>query len=79
MRTEAWKYVHFAALPPVLYDLRRDPDETHNVAGDPLYAGLLTEAAQRMLSWRMRHADRTLTYLCATPKGLADRRGNGAL
>lgn len=75
MRTQDWKYVHFAALPPVLYDLRRDPGETHNVAGDPAYASLLTEAASRMLSWRMRHADRTLTHLCATPEGLVDRRG----
>ena len=25
MRTAEWKYVHFAALPPVLYDLRADP------------------------------------------------------
>jgi arylsulfatase A-like enzyme len=76
MRTEDWKYVHFAALPPVLYDLRRDPNETHNVAGDPAYATLRTEAAGRMLTWRMWHADRTLTHLCATPEGLVDRRGS---
>jgi arylsulfatase A-like enzyme len=75
MRTDDWKYVHFTALPPVLYDLQTDPHETRNVAGDPNYAPLLTEAAGRMLSWRMRHADRTLTHFCATPHGLADRRG----
>ena len=75
MRTDVWKYVHFAALPPVLYDLRRDPGETRNVAADPAYAGLLAEATGRMLSWRMRHSDRTLTHLCATPAGLMDRRG----
>ena len=74
MRTADWKYVHFAALPPVLYDLRNDPQETRNVAADPAYAALLSDAAGRMLSWRMRHADRTLTHLCATPAGLADRR-----
>lgn len=80
MRTNDWKYVHFAALPPVLYDLRRDSDETRNVAGDPAYAALLAEAASQMLTWRMRHADRTLTHLCATPDGLVDRRNNaGAL
>ena len=74
MRTADWKYVHFAALPPVLYDLRRDPHETRNVAADPAYAGLLSEAAGRMLSWRMAHADRTLTHLCTTESGLVDRR-----
>ncbi len=72
-RTADWKYVHFAALPPVLYDLRADPDEMRNVAGDPAYRHLLAEAAQRTLSWRLAHADRTLTHLCASPSGLVDR------
>lgn len=74
IRTEHWKYVHFAALPPVLYDLRADPGETRNLAGDPAHAALLSAARARMLDWRLRHADRTLTHLCATPEGLADRR-----
>ena len=73
-RTADGKDVHFAALPPVLYDLRRDPHETRNVAADPAYAGLLSEAAGRMLSWRMAHADRTLTHLCTTESGLVDWR-----
>lgn len=75
IRTRDWKYVHLAALPPVLYDLRTDPRETRNVAEDPDYAGLRAEAVGRMLSWRMRHADRTLSHLTSTPAGLADRRG----
>jgi arylsulfatase A-like enzyme len=76
VRTADWKYVHFTtpSLPPVLYDLRADPHETRNLADDTAYAGLLAEARGRMLSWRLRHADRTLTHLCATPDGLADRR-----
>jgi arylsulfatase A-like enzyme len=74
IRTANWKYVHFAALPPVLYDLRDDPGETRNLAGDPAHAALLNEARGRMLDWRLRHADRTLTHLCATPVGLTDRR-----
>ena len=64
-----------AALPPVLYDLAADPGECRNIADDPAHAGLLNEARGRMLSWRLRHADRTLTHLCATPAGLVDRRG----
>jgi arylsulfatase A-like enzyme len=75
IRTADWKYVHFAALPPVLYDLREDPGETRNLADSPAHAALLAEARSRMLDWRLRHADRTLTHLCATPDGLADRRG----
>jgi len=73
MRTRDWKYVHFGALPPALYDLRNDPGEMRNVAADPAHAGLLTTAMGRMLDWRMRHTDRTLTRFCATPDGLRDR------
>lgn len=79
IRTARFKYVHFAAerLPPVLYDLAADPGETRNLAGDPAHAALLNEARGRMLSWRLRHADRSLTRFCATPAGLVDRRGPG--
>lgn len=45
------------------------------LAANPAHAALLNEARDRMLSWRLRHADRTLTRLCATPEGLVDRRG----
>ena len=72
-RTAEWKYVHFASLPPILYDLRTDPGEMRNVAGDPAYAGLLSQAAQATLNWRLHHADKTLTHLCTTPAGLVDR------
>ena len=77
-RTSDWKYVHFSDLPPILYDTRRDPGEMHNVAADPGYATLLAEAARRTLSWRLRHADRTLTHLSASPAGLVDRTAPSA-
>jgi arylsulfatase A-like enzyme len=73
MRTDHWKYVHFTGLPPVLYDLAADPGEMRNVAAEPSYRGLLAEAAQRMLSWRIAHADIAMTRQCATPAGLAQR------
>jgi arylsulfatase A-like enzyme len=74
MRTARWKYVHFAALPPLLYDLERDPEERRNLAADPAHAALRLEAAETMLRWRTTHLDRTLTHLCASPSGLVDRR-----
>jgi arylsulfatase A-like enzyme len=73
MRTEQWKYVHFTGLPPVLYDLAVDPLEMKNVAAEPAYRGLLAEAAQRMLSWRIAHTDIAMTRLCASPAGLVQR------
>ena len=68
-----WKYVHFAALPPLLFDLRRDPHQFRNLAADPAHAATVRDYAQRALSWRLRHADRTLTHYRATPAGLEMR------
>jgi len=68
-----WKYVHFAALPPLLFDLERDPDQFTNLAEDPAYAAVVAEYAQKALSHRMRHAERTLTHFRATPRGLEER------
>ena len=61
VRDRRYKYVHFTALPALLYDIADDPDESVDLAGDPAYAGVVAEYAQKMLSWRMAHADRTLT------------------
>jgi arylsulfatase A-like enzyme len=73
IQDEKWKYVHFAALPPLLFDLENDPDQFRNLAGQPAYAAIEADCAQRALSWRMRHADRTLTHYRATPTGLERR------
>jgi len=75
IRDARYKYVHFPALPPLFFDLRRDPMELENLAADPAHQGLVLEYAQKMLSWRMAHADRTLTNTFLTPDGIAERRG----
>ncbi|HEX2890926.1 MAG TPA: sulfatase, partial [Vineibacter terrae] len=67
------KYVHFAALPPVFFDLEADPNEMHDRAADPAYGPRLLASAQKLLSWRLQHADRTLTRFRATPQGLEER------
>ena len=78
VQDEAGKYVHFAALPPLFFDLKADPHQFHNVAGDPAYAARVRDYAQRALSWRLRHADRTLTNYRSTPGGLQKRERTGA-
>jgi arylsulfatase A-like enzyme len=75
LRGARWKYVHFAALPPLLYDLAQDPEEHRNLAGDPAHASVLLQCAQEMLSWRMRHEDRTLSHLHLGPGGVFARAG----
>ncbi len=70
---ERFKYVHFPALPPLFFDLQQDPQQLRNVAGDPAYAPQMLRYAQKMLNWRLLHADRTLTGFAASPEGLLSR------
>ncbi len=74
IQDEHCKYVHFAALPPLFFDLKEDPGQFRNRADDPACAALVRDYAQRMLSRRMAHAERTLTHFRATPEGLEERR-----
>jgi arylsulfatase A-like enzyme len=70
IRDDDYAYVHFAALPPLLFDLKNDPHWLRNVADDPACAAVALRYARRMLDWRLRHADRTLTGFAATDSGL---------
>jgi arylsulfatase A-like enzyme len=74
IRGERWKYVFFAALPPLLFDLQNDPGEMHDRAGDPAHQGVLLEMAHKMLSWRLVHQEHVLTNLHNGPNGVEDRR-----
>lgn len=74
IRTDRWKYVHFAAMPPLLFDLTSDPHCLHDVADDPAYAGARIEMAERLLSWRAEHLDQTLAMLELTPDGVVRGR-----
>lgn len=74
LRGERWKYVFFAALPPLLFDLQDDPGEMHDLAGDPADRDVLLEMAHRMLSWRLVHQDHVLTNLHNGPRGVENRR-----
>jgi arylsulfatase A-like enzyme len=69
IRDERFKYVHFAALPPLLFDLEKDPMELNNVAEDTGYASTRLTYAEKLLSLRARHLDQTLAYTELTEKG----------
>ena len=68
-RTEQVKYVHFAGLPPLLFDLERDPDELVDRAGDPAWRDVRLACAEALLAWRAEHLDRTLTHIELTDRG----------
>lgn len=69
IRDRRFKYVHCGGLPPLLFDLVDDPDETRNRAADPAYAQHTLAMAQRMLSWRLNKAERTLTGIRLSRNG----------
>ena len=74
LRDRSGKYVQFAGgLPPLFFDLRDDPGELHDRAGDPARAGEILGYAQRLLSLRMEHTDPRLANHRATAGGPVDR------
>jgi arylsulfatase A-like enzyme len=73
LRQERWKYVHFAGLPPLLFDLKADPSEAKNLASAPEQQARLLAMAQELLSFRMVHAERTLAGQFLTAKGIVSR------
>lgn len=56
-RTHDAKYVYRLYEAEELYDLRNDPREERNVAGDPAYAATLDKLRRRLLRWHMETAD----------------------
>ena len=75
IRDRQFKYVHFTGLPPLLYDLVRDPGELNDVAAEPAYLPVVAEYAQKLLSHRMLHAERTLANAMLTRAGVKVHRG----
>src|SRR5690606_21953573 len=68
-----YKYVHFTNAEPLFFDLKADPAQLNNLAADPAHQHTMLRYAQKMLSWRMRYMDRTLTAYAASPEGLLKR------
>lgn len=72
IRDDHYKYVHFADLPALLFDLRADPGELHDLTGER--PDIVADYAQRLLSWRLRTTDKTLShYQVVRGEGLQTR------
>jgi len=43
IRKDRYKYIHYVEYPPELFDHQADPEEQHNLAGNPAYAAVLAD------------------------------------
>jgi len=43
IRKGRYKYIHYVGFEPELFDLESDPEEEHNLSGDPLYVDVLRD------------------------------------
>ena len=46
-----------------------------DLADDPAYGPVRVEHAEKLLAWRARHLDRTMTGMLLTENGVVDGRG----
>jgi len=68
-REQNWKYVHFAGLPPLLFDLAADPDEMTDLSTDPGHQTVRLQQAEAMMSWRHKSSYGALSNTMLTDKG----------
>lgn len=74
LREEQWKYIHFnGGLPPLLFDLKDDPDETTNLAELTEFQAELRRLSSKMLDHRMTHCFNAMTTSAITNQGLVTR------
>ena len=67
IRDNDFKYIQFGdeGIPPLLFDLRNDPGEFHNLAEDPDYLPVVLNYCQQLLRWRMKHEDQRMEHWAA--------------
>ena len=75
VRDNEYKYVHFADLPELLFDLRSDPGELNNIASEN--PEIVARYAKKLLSWRMKTTDKTLSHYQITPNHGLREMGSG--
>jgi arylsulfatase A-like enzyme len=75
LRAADHKYVQLGNGDALFFDLGSDPDQLTNRIADREVAERVSHARARLLGWRMRHMDRTLTgHKVSSKHGLVVRR-----
>ena len=61
IRTKDWKYIHHEAFRPELYDLKKDPDELHDLGEVPIHKNIREQMQSHMFESLRRRKTQT-TY-----------------
>lgn len=56
-RDENYLYAHFNGLPDLLFDLKKDPDELHNLADTPAHKDIQASLNREILDWILESQD----------------------
>ncbi len=76
IRNKKWKYVHFPTLPPLLFNLRKDPFEVNNLARNKKYQNIRNDLLSKLLSHRLLHQERQLSSLQISSEGVSSSYGS---
>ena len=72
IRTKEWKYIHHEAFRPELYDLKKDPEELHDLGEDPAYENI----RRQMQSYMFESLRRRKTHTTYSDKKMEIRARN---
>ena len=76
MRTADWRYTRYPnGTGEQLFHLAEDPDEQHNLAGDPAYATVRNELCERLLDLVILQDYPTPTATCS-PSACPERHAH---
>jgi arylsulfatase A-like enzyme len=75
IRTKKWKYVHFISLPPLLFNIKDDPNETCDLSKDPTFEKIKFELLSKLLDHKRRHAERFLSNKNLGKDGVKENSG----
>ena len=65
-----WKYIHVEHMRPLLFDLKTDPNERHELGGDATYQDEIARLADVHFAWSRQHHSR-ITMDAATVNKMA--------
>jgi arylsulfatase A-like enzyme len=72
-----WKYIHAVGFRPMLFDMRSDPRELHDLGAEPAHEAERTRLAAALSQWGLRQSQRITRSEAQVRKmrGGAERRG----